>query len=392
MPADYNHTGFLTALNLVLMATLPVTGQEADRKVELSGYIKDLQNTWMITSSEWILWNDLHNRLNLTYRASDNISTNIGIRNNMVWGQLTSEFFKSIPGYLEMEEYDPGYLDLHWVPVHNHSMVLKTRLDRLNVGYAGHSFNIRAGRQRINWGTCLVWNPNDIFNSYSYFDFDYEERPGSDAIRLEYFTGTASSAELVTSLNHQGRPTFAGLYRFNLSNYDFQVLAGKTPDDYIAGLGWAGQISGAGFRGEATGFIPGTSERQTVFIASVDADYTFKNGFYLHAAGLYNSSGTTGNAGRGPVFMLSDLSVKSLTLARFSVFGQAGYPVSPVLTANLVSMYNPSDQSVFFSPSADVSLSDNLGFLALVQLFDGLTGTEFGGLGKILYFRFKYSF
>ena len=39
-------------------------------------------------------------------------------------------------------------------------------------------FIATAGRQRINWGQTFVWNVNDVFNAYSYFDFDYKERPG----------------------------------------------------------------------------------------------------------------------------------------------------------------------------------------------------------------------
>lgn len=40
----------------------------------------------------------------------------------------------------------------------------------------------------------MAWNPNDWFNTYNYFDFDYEERPGTDAIRVRvYFKDGMSS-------------------------------------------------------------------------------------------------------------------------------------------------------------------------------------------------------
>jgi hypothetical protein len=64
--------------------------------------------------------------------------------------------------------------------------------------YTAGKWQFRVGRQRINWGVNLVWNPNDVFNSFSYFDFDYEERPGSDAVRVQYYTGTTSSASWFT--------------------------------------------------------------------------------------------------------------------------------------------------------------------------------------------------
>ena len=55
------------------------------------------------------------------------------------------------------------------------SWFLHTMLDRAWIDYTRGKLQLRLGRQRINWGTNLVWNPNDVFNTFSYFDFDYEE-------------------------------------------------------------------------------------------------------------------------------------------------------------------------------------------------------------------------
>ncbi|MCG8318265.1 MAG: hypothetical protein MI921_02070 [Cytophagales bacterium] len=49
------------------------------------------------------------------------------------------------------------------------------------------------GKHRINWGKSYVWNPNDVFNAYSFFDFDYEERRGTDALLIKYTTSPFSS-------------------------------------------------------------------------------------------------------------------------------------------------------------------------------------------------------
>ena len=67
--------------------------------------------------------------------------------------------------------------------------------------------NFRQGsdRQRINWGQTLVWNPNDIFNAYSYFDFDYIERPGSDAIRLQYYPDYSSAIEMAVKADYENK-------------------------------------------------------------------------------------------------------------------------------------------------------------------------------------------
>ena len=43
----------------------------------------------------------------------------------------------------------------------------------------------------------MVWNITDLFNPQSVLDFDYEEKPGSDAIRIQYFTGVIGRLEFV---------------------------------------------------------------------------------------------------------------------------------------------------------------------------------------------------
>ena len=91
---------------------------------------------------------------------------------------------------------DQGFVDLSWNILNEQSFFLNTTIDRLWVDLNYGKFQARIGRQRINWGQTLVWNPNDIFNAYSFFDFDYIERPGSDAVRLQYYPGSSSALKL----------------------------------------------------------------------------------------------------------------------------------------------------------------------------------------------------
>ena len=104
---------------------------------------------------------------------------------------------KKFPDYEQMIDEEGGYFDLGTVLISADGWFLHSAIDRAWVDYTLGKLQVRAGRQRINWGVNLVWNPNDIFNTFSYFDFDYEERPGTDAVRVQYYTGTTSSAELV---------------------------------------------------------------------------------------------------------------------------------------------------------------------------------------------------
>lgn len=72
-------------------------------------------------------------------------------------------------------------------------MILRTMIDRLWIDWAYKKWELRAGRQRINWGKTSVWNPNDLFNTFNYANFDYEEQAGSDAIKLSYYPSGMSA-------------------------------------------------------------------------------------------------------------------------------------------------------------------------------------------------------
>ena len=74
----------------------------------------------------------------------------------------------------------------------------------------------------------LIWlfNPNDLFNAYSLVDFDYQERPGVDAVRFQYYGENMSSFEGAVQIgNSLDSTVIAGLWKFNKWKYDFQFLA-----------------------------------------------------------------------------------------------------------------------------------------------------------------------
>ncbi len=116
---------------------------------------------------------------------------------------------RSGPSYAEMTGSDQGWVDMSWNILNEQSFFLNTTVDRLWVDFNYDKFQARIGRQRINWGQTLIWNPNDIFNVYSFFEFDYIERPGSDAIRLQYYPDYSSAIELAVKADYDNRITAA---------------------------------------------------------------------------------------------------------------------------------------------------------------------------------------
>lgn len=381
---------------LLLLLAVPLLA-EAQQAVSLTGYAKELFMYYKPDQelpgigSDALVANTFHNRLNFKWYASTQLTAVVEMRNRILFGNLVKQY----PAYQSVVDVDNGYLDLSFVPFEGKGWFMHSFFDRAYLDWVSGNWQIRLGRQRINWGVNLVWNPNDVFNSFSYFDFDYEERPGTDALRIQYYTGMTSSAELVYQLGENANDmALAGLYRFSQWDYDFQFIGGWVGTDYMLGAGWAGDIKGAGFRGEITHFKPRQEDSgsETATVASISADYTFPGSLYIHSGILYNSHGTTGKAGGLDPFFNNKLSAKYLSLARYSLFGQCSYPVTPLLSVDLSSILNPNDGSWYIGPTASYSLQNNLELMATGQLFFGEEGSEFGEIGKLLFARLKWSF
>lgn len=387
-------TGVLLAITLVMHGRS--NGQElTPGKWLFNGYLKDLQLvSYEDFDKEWYLNNEINNRLNLQWFPVNGLTLEAGLRTRFLYGNYIQVMQYTDPDYVNEMDRDPSFFDLTMVIDDADSYVFTTSLDRLHVKYTLKRWEFTAGRQRINWGVNFVWTPNDIFNAFSYFDFDYEERPGCDALRIEYHTGMASSVQLAASLNSDNRLTAAGMYRFNTWEYDFQVMAGQMINDLVIGGGWAGDIRGGGFKGEFTYFHPSEHIADTngQLVASIEGDYTLSSGWYLHASALYNSTGTTGKAGGNNMLDIKNISVKDFTKARYSLFGQVSYPINPLVKADLAGIFNPCDKSFYIGPSIDISLTQNLYLLLIAQLFYGADGTEYGDYGKFWYLRLKWSF
>lgn len=387
-------TGIFLLLSILLLF-LPFQAFVQESKVSMNGYIKELymfyspENPIPGTDLNYLSTNILHNRLNFKWYTTAKLTTVVEMRNRLMFGNLVKDF----PDYQSTVNVDNGLVNMSWITAQGSGWFVHSMIDRAYLDYSSGKLQVRAGRQRVNWGVNLVWNPNDIFNTFSYFDFDYEERPGTDAIRVQYYTGVTSSAELVYKPGHDSIHTsIAGMYRFSKWDYDFQFLGGQAGNDWVLGGGWSGDIYGAGFRGEITHFEPRISSSVRATVASVSADYTFKNSLYIHTSILYSSNGKTGKAGGMNVLFNPDMSAKQLSLARYSLFGQVSKPITPLFSGSFSGIVNPSDGSFYVGPAFTYSLLTNLEIMLTGQLFFGDAGTEFGDIGQIAFGRLKWSF
>lgn len=362
---------FRSGLLLLLAGSLSLqlAAQDTPSRWEVNGYTKYLNSTTFTGLPAGALGSPLttnlvHHRLNLTYHASEQWSFTAGLRNRLFFADGQQSVLGT--AYARQIDQYEGLLDLSARWAENDYVVLHSLVDRAYVTYSPGKWDLRAGRQRINWGVNLVWNPNDLFNALNFFDFDYEERPGNDAIRVQYFPGLLSRAEIAIAPGRYDSTTVAaGLYRFNAKGYDIQLLGGYYKGDLAAGLGWEGNLGPAGFKGEGTWFYalekqPG-HPRQALS-ATLSADYVFNNGLYLSGGFLYNRLGDTTRvdlrnpaASGGSLFGNSlaggALSAKNLFPATWSGVLTASGNLTPLFTAAGTVIYSPAmAASPFFDP------------------------------------------
>jgi len=200
--------------------SLPSSAQE-NPKMVLNGHLQNLNTVWIQdVKSEWYSLGTVYNRLNYNWYMHKNWTFSASARNVITFGQLV---YESYPYYADLLTSDDGFLNLTGAIAQDSSYVFYTNIDRANLQFSKGNLDVKIGRQRINWGINMVWNPNDIFNTFNYYDFDYVERPGCDAIRMQYYTGVSSSIEAGFKIDADEKITAAAMYKFNRWNYDWQI-------------------------------------------------------------------------------------------------------------------------------------------------------------------------
>ena len=276
-------------LTLIGIVFLSLT-TKAQISASLNGYLSNMQSVMFKKVDEsWMIDHLFHNRLNLKVYAGNVLSLNVELRNRLMYGETV----KYLPGYADLLDTDRGWKDLTWNLLSESSFILNSSIDRAFIDFHRGGFQATLGRQRINWGMNYIWNPNDVFNSYSFFDFDYVERPGSDGIRLQYYFGSAGHFEIAGKLNQNDDYSIAGLLRFTIAGYDYQLLGGiLNEDEYVIGGGFSGYLGPVSFTGEFT-FLDPLQEgdpRKNAFIAGAGAGYNTPFNLFLQFEYLYNGA------------------------------------------------------------------------------------------------------
>ncbi|MBN2521312.1 MAG: hypothetical protein JXB17_12440 [Bacteroidales bacterium] len=367
--------------------------QDELKKFELTGYVSDMTSYLKLDlmNSEY-LDHIVHNRLNFNWYPTNTISGSLQIRNQFLIGDQ----IRVDTANLKKEELKNDFLSVNIIE--DKIFVLNSMIDRLYLNYNFNKVEFTLGRQRINWGQTYVFNSNDIFNAYSFFDFDYPERPGSDALRVQYYPSYTSTIEAAVKYENDSSITAGGLFRFSRWNYDIQIIGGLyNSKEYVAGCGWMGHIKNVSFSGELSYFYPKDNFNDTsgLFYTSINLNYMFSNSLVIQTEFFYNQYSGKYNLTFADL-MNDNMDIKTLSISEFTFFTGLSYPINPLINSSINFMYYPDQKGIALYPSFDFSISEKSSFSLIGMYFTGefdytLIGKKRDNL-YLGFLRYKYNF
>lgn len=361
---------------------------------QIGGYGKYLLSSSDLPGIGRVTDHLFHARLNSRLFITEQMTLGAELRNRIVVGgnvENTQNFLATIRAHHDFENFDIVWWD-------KNSSVGYSELDRFWIDATFGKFQCTIGRQRVAWGTAFVWNPTDLFNPLAILDFDYEERPGVDAVRMQYFNSEVSKIEIVIKPGKtRNESVIATKMLLNSWKYDFHFLGGVRGHNPFTGFSWSGDIEGAGFRGElfssqindnAVDLFPALNNKWSS-TTTLSVDYTFPNTLYIHSEILYNDRGVISNASLAVPLMRS---LQLLSPARWSLFQEVSYEIHPLVRASAFIIINPNDGSNALVASATWSAMENFDISFFGLFFSGKSQTEYGNFGTTVFVRGKYAF
>ncbi len=384
---------FLAAL---LVVSTRLSAQPADESFQAGGYLKYLLSRSDVPYVGTLTDHLFHGRLNTKWYATDALTAGLEIRARSYTGGIV----ENTTNFVEQIRNNHEFAHLDAVLWNSKSTVGYAEVDRFWLDWNRGQWQLTLGRQRVAMGTCLVWNPTDLFNPLSILDFDYEEKPAFDGGRVQYYLGPLSKVEVDVQPGKTSRTaTSAIAFTTNAWEYDFHILAAWRSRMGVLGGSWAGDIGGGGFRGEVlvsqkpkeiSPWIYDFSQTDGAMVSSaISGDYTLPSSLYFHFEALYNSAGVTERAALS-AYRAQLLGLLSPSL--WSLFGEISFDLTPLIRGSVFALQNPNDGSRVLVPSVTWSMMTKADLTVIGLLFHGDPLSEFGGYGQSGYLRLKWAF
>ncbi len=165
-------------------------------------------------------------------------------------------------------------------------------VDRLYLDVELGKVDLRVGRQAINFGQALIWNPVDLVDSNSPLDFDVVKL-GVDAVRASWATSSTSSVQALVAFPDEGA---IALLRgeFLVGSVDLGLLAAsdERDDEVILGFDVKGD-AGVGYWLEGAHHDLAAGEDFYRLVVGLDYSLAIQDALYLALQYYRDSSGGT---------------------------------------------------------------------------------------------------
>jgi hypothetical protein len=379
----YNYV-IISLLSISIFA-YPQDSATSRSRLDVNSYIKDMGSfSFDKDAKSYVSTNLLHNRLNIKWKPQRSITGSVEVRNRIYWGDLVS----STPDFHRSLKNDNEWLNLSVIWASSNNLVFQSNIERLLIEFRHRKWNMQLGRQRVNWGITTAWNPNDIFNNYNFLDFDYEEKPYTDAVKVQYNFSDSSGIDV--AINPYGdikKSIAAARYSIDKWGYHLQMIAGVYRNKMTAGFGWAGKLGNIEYKGEGQAFI-GENDSANRFNYSLEVSYQSKKGWYFSSSILHNSSGFS-----EPVNNVDKINFRfspiNLMPARWNIIAIISKKFTPDLSSSIRQVYCPRVNLFIVYPSLTYHLFESIDADLIYQSFFLELQNRFQPTSHNIYVRLK---
>jgi len=306
-------------------------------------------------------------------------------------------------------------------------------LDNAYLTVSLKQLRLRVGKQQVRFGSGYFWNPTDLFTVKDLVDPAYEKR-GLTAVKLQFFFKEEGQIDLYyffengfeenmqkSGFMEGGRlglldePSFVVRLRKHFYRWEVSTLFTMKKDAWIelsspapgmppvipeliiddrimGGFDFAGELGGAGLRGELAVNKIGRSTRFIEVLGSID--YTFRCGFYIMGEYLFTSRGKSGSENYSFEDWINYLTQSLKVPGMHYAAALLKYTFAGInLDLQLAGIVNASDGSFVLNPWITY-IWGNFVTVSLYGAFSwgGDDTDELAGMGQGLFLRFKFAF
>lgn len=327
-----------TFMTFFMLMSFSANGKAQD--FDISGYVENCTMT-ADTDPEIEddpLWQNItYNRMDVTWRHNGHWQAEVGMRNLIMFGN--NDITKELKDILEK---DNNMFDLNRKVIDKKGLLVNLALDRCVVQWYAGRWEIRVGRQQINWGHTIVWNPANIFNTSPFVTLYYAEQSGCDALRATFYHNETARSELAASADREGKPTIALLHANHCGETDFQFVGGVYKgSNMVVGGGATTTVNDVSIRMEGAFFhdFRYAAGKNNVCEISIGADKIFTNGLTMQGEALYTNSPAEITVDDIWERSLLKKNAKTQTISHWSLAGSIYYPFTSRCSVKAISGY-----------------------------------------------------